>query len=227
MARHTSVYMIDKTIASANLYKDLQNKVYHTGTFKKFFEDRKKEFNDDNMNFDNILETVRNDANFLTPDDLFEITLFLSSQIYALPKQQSWNILMEQIENLYNYYGIVELFKLPSKTVCAAYIFQYGNYTEYYPLDEIKGDDGGANITSENFLHFNDYVILVMKRILESKLNDDYDYQLTEEEEKIVDVITIENQGNSHLSEIIADELKFLIEMSADDHNGPYSQNYL
>jgi hypothetical protein len=91
-------------------------------------------------------------------------------------------------------------------------MFQYGNYTEYFPLDEIKGDDGGSNILSEDFLRFNDYVILVMKRILESKL-DGYDYELTEEEEKIIEAIKTENQNNSLLFEVIENQLNFLIDI--------------
>lgn len=222
MGRDTSIYMIDKT-KTANLYNDLQNKVYHTGTFKKFIEHRKKKFNTYNMNFGHIMEIIRNDANLLTPDDLFEITLFLRSQIWTLPKQEGWDTSMEQIESIYTHYGIIELFKLPTKTVCTAYMFQYGNYTEYFPLDEIKGDDGGSNILSEDFLRFNDYVILVMKRILESKLNENDD-QLTEEEEKIVEAIKTENKDHSRLFEVVENQLNFLIDMAANDNDGPYSQ---
>lgn len=223
MGRHTSIYMFNKEKAAANLYEDLQHRTYHAGTFKKFIEDRNKEFNTYNMSFSSILEIIRTDANLLTPDDLFEITLFLSNHIYNLSKQEDWNTSMKQIESLYNHYGIIELFKLPTKTVCTAYMFQYGNYTEYFPLDEIKGDDGGANILSEDFLRFNDYVILVMKRIIESKLNDNDD-QLTDEEEKIIEVIKIENKDNSHLFEVVENELNFLIDMASNDNDGPYSQ---
>lgn len=217
MGRDTSIYMFERAKTSTNLYNSLQ-----TGAFKKFIEDQKKEFNDDTMSFDNILETVRKDANFLTPEDLFEVALFLREQVYKLIPGDHRYKDSEQIENLYNHCGITELFELPGKTMCTAYIFQYGNYTEFFPIVELK-NDFGVNIQSEDFLRFNDYVILVMKRILESKL-DDYDYQLTEEEEKIVDAIKIENQGNSLLFEVIEDELKFLIESSSSDNNGPYSQ---
>lgn len=223
MGRDTSVYMIDEAKATTNLYNDLLHKVYHTGTFKKFIEDRRKEFNDDYMNFYNILEVIKNDVNLLTAEDLFEITLFLRKQLYRFTPQGYNYPTSEQIENLYNHYGIIELFMIPHTTVCSAYMFQYGNYTHYFPIDELK-NDFGVNIRPEDFLRFNDYVILVMKRILESKPDDDYDYQLTEEEEKIVHAIRIENQSNSHLFEVIEDELNFLIEMSATDNNGPYSQ---
>lgn len=222
MGRDTSIYMFDRAKTSTTLHNDLLNKVYSTETFKKFIEDRKKKFNEDYISFDNILETLRKDANLLTPQDLFEITLFLSHQAYTNSKQEDWSIVMEQIENLYHHYGIIKLFELPSKTVCTAYMFQYGNYTHYFPLDEIKSEDGGTNILSEDFLRFNDYVILVMQRILERKL-DGYDYELTEEEKNIIDIIKNENKDNALLTEVIENELNFLIEMSATDNDGPYS----
>jgi hypothetical protein len=219
MGRDTSIYMIDEGKATTHLYNDLLHKVYHTGTFKKFIEDRRKEFNDDYMNYYSILEVIKKDAHLLTAEDLFEITLFLRKQTFHLtPRDHN-----DTIQSLYNFYGIIELFMIPHTTVCSAYMFQYGNYTYYFPFDELK-NDFGVNIKAEDFLRFNDYVILVMKKILESNLNDDYDYHLSEEEEKIVDSIKIENQGNSLLFEIIENELNFLIEMSATDNDGPYSQ---
>ncbi len=222
MARHTSIYMIDKAKAITNLYNDLLNKVYHTGTFKKFIEDRRKKFNDNYMNFYSMLETIKSDVNLLTAEDIFEITLFLSEQIYSLPAQDRWENTSEQIESLYNHYGIIELFEIPSKTICTSYMFQYGNYTEFFPITELR-NDFGVNIQSEDFLRFNDYVILSMKRILDSKL-DDSNVQPTLEEESIIEAIKIKNKDNLYLFEVVEKELNFLIEMAADDNNGPYSQ---
>lgn len=222
MARHTSIYMIDKAKATTNLYNDLLHKVYHTGTFKKFIEDRRKKFNDNYMNFYSMLETIKNDVNLLTAEDIFEITLFLSEQIYSLPAQDRWKVTSEQIENLYNHYGIIELFEIPSKTKCTSYMFQYGNYTEFFPITELR-NDFGVNIPSEDFLRFNDYVILSMKRILDCKL-DDSNVEPTMEEENIIEATKIENKDNLYLFEVVEKELNFLIEMSADDNYGPYSQ---
>lgn len=224
MGRDTSIYMFDKEKATANLYEHLQNKTYHTRTFKDYIKNRQEEINSSyNISIDKILETVRNDINTITPDELFEIILFfyedVSPQFYNAP----WKKRDQYIERLYNRSGITLLYEIPSSTICYSYMFQYANYTHYFPLDEIKSEDGGTNILSEDFLRFNDYVILVMKRILERKL-DGYDYELTEEEEKIIEGIKNENQNNSLLFEIIEDELNFLIELSATDNNGPYSE---
>jgi hypothetical protein len=41
MGRDTSIYMIDKK-KTANLYEHLQNKVYHTGTFKNLLNTEKE-----------------------------------------------------------------------------------------------------------------------------------------------------------------------------------------
>lgn len=223
MGRDTSIYMFDRVKTSTNLYNDLQNKVYPTGTFKNFIEDRKKKFNEGYVSFDNILETVKNDINRITSDELFEIILFLDEKIRTQFHNVPWHERDQYLEKLYDHSGITLLYKIPSSTICYSYMFQYGNYTHYFPLDEIKSEDGGTNILSEDFLRFNDYVILVMKRIIERKLNG-YDYELTEEEENSIGIIKTENKDNALLFEVIEDELNFLIEMSATDNDGPYSQ---
>lgn len=219
MGRDTSIYMFDRVKTSTNLYNDL----HHTGTFKEFIEDRIKKFNEVYVSFDNILETVKNDINRITSDELFEIILFLDEKIRTQFHNVPWHERDQYLEKLYDHSGITLLYEIPSSTICYSYMFQYGNYTHYFPLDEIKSEDGGTNILTEDFLRFNDYVILVMKRIIERKLNG-YDYELTEEEENSIGIIKTENKDNSLLIEIIEDELNFLIEMSATDNDGPYSQ---
>ncbi|WP_241286584.1 hypothetical protein [Chryseobacterium arthrosphaerae] len=225
MGRHTSIYMFNKEKAAAHLYEDLQHRTYHAGTFKKFIEDRNKEFSDDhyNISFDTILETVKNDINMITPDELFVLTLFFDEEVYPQFYNAPLSERDQYFEKLYDHSGITLLYEIPTSTVCYSYMFQYANYTHYFPLDEIKSDDGGTNILSEDFLRFNDYIILLMKRILENKL-DDYDYQLTEEEEQIIEAIKIENKDNSHLFEVVENELNFLIDMASNDNDGPYSQ---
>lgn len=77
MGRDTSIYMFDKEKATANLYEHLQHKIYHTKTFKDYIKNRQEEINSSyNISIDKILETVRNDINMITPDELFEIILF-------------------------------------------------------------------------------------------------------------------------------------------------------
>ncbi|AYZ13511.1 hypothetical protein EGY05_16895 [Chryseobacterium arthrosphaerae] len=225
MGRNTSIYMFNKEKAAAHLYEDLQHRTYHAGTFKKFIEDRNKEFSDYhyNISFDTILETVKNDINMITPDELFVLTLFFDEEVYPQFYNAPLSERDQYFEKLYDHSGITLLYEIPTSTVCYSYMFQYANYTHYFPLDEIKSDDGGTNILSEDFLRFNDYIILLMKRILENKL-DGYDYQLTEEEEQIIDTIKTENQSNPVLFEVIEEELQFITETSATDHKGPYSQ---
>ncbi|WP_160136325.1 hypothetical protein [Chryseobacterium sp. c4a] len=225
MGRHTSIYMFDREQAAVNLHEDLQHRIYHTRTFKDHIEDRKKELSSYpyNISLDKILETVKNDINMITPDELFELTLFFDNEVYPQFRKSFPNLRDQYFEKLYDHSGINLLYEIPSTTVCYAYMFQYANYIHYFPVDEIKSEDGGTNILSEDFLCFNDYVILVMKKILENKL-DGYDYQLTEEKEKIVDGIKTENQSNSLLFEVIEDEVNFIREVSATDSKGPYSQ---
>ena len=225
MGRDTSLYMFDKEKASLDLYEDLQHKVYHIRTFKNYIEDRKKELGTygSDISFDKILETIKNDINFLSPEELFEITLFFDEEVYPQFYHKTPDARDQYFESLYEHSGIIPLYTLSSTTVCYAYMFQYGNYKEYFPIEKLSTNDSGENIKSEDFLRFNDYIILLTKKILEYNL-DGYNYELTPEEKLIISDIETENQNNPLLFEIIEEELDFLKKIFSEDKSGPYPQ---
>ncbi|AZA48751.1 hypothetical protein EG346_11435 [Chryseobacterium carnipullorum] len=222
MGRNTEIYMFDKEKASVYLYDDLKHKKFHTRTFKTFLEDRKKETGKYDITLENILEKVKNDMNTITPDELFEINLFLIEEVYSEYTGRDDTIKEKYFEELYDHYGIILLYEIPTSTVCTSYMFQFGNYTHYFPISESENSDGGINMDSTDFLKFNDYTILLMKMILDKKM-DGYEYEFTKSEEDIIQRITADQQNNLILLKEIEHECDFIKDCSADE-KGPYAQ---
>ncbi|MCT2562803.1 hypothetical protein [Chryseobacterium herbae] len=219
--------MFDKEKASVRLYEDLQHKKFHTRTFKTFLEDRKKEIGNYDITFEKVLEKVKCDINTITADELFEINLFLSEEVYSEYTGSNYATSEKHLGDLYDHYGLILLYELPTSTVCTSYMFQYGNYTHYFPIYELENyesgnNDGGVNMDSTDFLKFNDYMILLMKMILDKKL-DGYEYDFTKSEEDIIRRITTDHQNNLILFKEIERECDFIKESSADE-KGPYAQ---
>lgn len=98
---------------------------------------------------------------------------------------------------------------LPNKTVCYCYMYQYSNYTHYYPIEEIiDADYCGYNISSKDFLRFNDYIILLTKKILDSGI-DGYKYtknDFTDLEKKTLEIVNYQFADDQKLHEIIEEE---------------------
>ncbi|KFF16028.1 hypothetical protein IW22_23355 [Chryseobacterium sp. JM1] len=219
--------MFDKEKASVRLHDDLQHKRFHTRTFKTFLEGRKKEIGTYYVTFEKVLEKVRSDINTITADELFEINLFLSEEVYSDSTGSNYSAMEKHLGDLYNRYGIILLYELPTSTVCTSYMFQYGNYTHYFPIYELenyglKHSDGGVNIDSTDFLKFNDYMILLMKMILDRKM-DGYEYDFTKNEEDIIQRITADHQNNLIMFKEIESECDFIKDCSSDE-KGPYAQ---
>ncbi|KMQ65658.1 hypothetical protein ACM46_07225 [Chryseobacterium angstadtii] len=227
MGRNTEIYMFNKEKAAVRLYEDLQHKTFHTRTFKVYLQDRKKEIGTYDITFEKVLEKVKNDINTLTADELFEINLFFSEEIHSAFTGRDYSAREKYLEDLYDHYGIILLYELPTSTVCTSYMFQYANYTHYFPIYELENfglehSDGGINIDSKDFLRFNDYMILLMKMILDKKM-DGYEYEFTKSEEDIIRHITADNENNLILFKEIESECDFIKESSSDE-KGPYAQ---
>ncbi|REC63023.1 hypothetical protein DRF65_07270 [Chryseobacterium pennae] len=219
MKRNISIYMFDGIKAARNLYEDLQHRIYHTITFKNYIEEKEN----GSITFNRILEYIRNDINMMPPNDFYEIIHFFRSQIYPLFAHDSLETREAYLKTLYDYLGITRLYELDTLNAGKAYAYLYENYVDYFPIARIRGKYFSANIQSEDFLHFNDFLILMTKRIIESKLYD-YDDVLTEEEESIIETIRLENQQNLLLSEAIEDQMKFLINVFFPDDRQDFIQ---
>lgn len=106
-------------------------------------------------------------------------------------------------------------------------MFQYGNFTDYFNVDQIDEGNNGKNVKTKDFIRFLDYMILLMKKILEANLTW-YKYEFSEEEIKEISKIENLNQENKLLFEIIESEsisLKenFFVEKEKEDVEENYN----
>lgn len=225
MGRNTEIYQFDKEKASTTLYEDLQNRTFYKRTFSEFLETRKEEFksSENTISLERILQVVKHDINEISCNDLFEIILFIGEEIYDQLGYESRNKRDEYLHSLYDRFGITLLYELPTSTVCSSYMFQYGNYTNYFPIYEMGNKDGGINIDTKDFLAFNDYMILLMIMILDNKL-DGYEYTYTEEEKNIISSIIIENKDNHILLREVESEFLFIKKSLSDNDRHPTPQ---
>ena len=217
MGRNTEIYMFNKDKASTNLYLDLKLNKLYTTSFEEFITRRKNELgNSYNHSYENILNTIKDDINKITADELFELLHYLFDYDMNLEKhsygEDYWKLKEKEEHEMYGKYGILLLYELPTSTVCYSYMFQYGNYTNYYPIEEIKfdKDNEGENISSFDFLKFNDYMILTMKRIIDGKLDGDGNYYLNDNEMTVLNKVIIENEDNKILHQIIEKEFNWI-----------------
>lgn len=166
--------------------------------------------------FKDILNTIKDDINKITADELFDLLQY----IYFYDKnrkdrevgEEFWKYYNRENQQIYEKYGILELYRIPTSNACYSYMNQYCNYIEFYPIEEVLFDeeDEGLNISSLDFLKFNDYMIVLMKRIVDSEPADSYIYVLDDHEMLILDKVVIEYKTNDTLHSIIEDEFNFI-----------------
>lgn len=204
MGRNTEIYTFNKEDAKQNLLPLINNTILYEKSFSQFLRTRRDEFGDSfNTSDEKITKIISTDINYIQPTDLLEIIFFLDEEI-----TYNENILEKNIEH----YGINLLYELPTKTVCYSYMHQYGNYTNYYPIEGIiDADYCGYNISAEDFLVFNDYMILLTKKILDSGI-DGYEYNFTHLEKKVIEIVNHKFADDKKLHEIIEEEFLYLKE---------------
>ncbi|MFY7815522.1 MAG: hypothetical protein ACOVRK_10090, partial [Chryseobacterium taeanense] len=124
-------------------------------------------------------------------------------------------------------YGIKQLYEIPNKTLCFSYLYQYSNYTNYHPIDEIvDAEYYGYNISAEDFLKFNDYIILLTKKILDNGI-DGYRYtekDFTDLEKKTFETLNNKLSDNKELHKIIEEEFLYLKKDVDNENNGGATQ---
>ncbi|WP_435261878.1 hypothetical protein [Tenacibaculum sp. nBUS_03] len=179
MGRNTEIYMFNKENASTNLYKDLESKRLYKQTFKEFIDERTQEvLGYYNVTFENVLSIISKDINNISPDYLSEIVCYLDEELKygkydnkSLHWESDKNLRFKNkqaVNEIYEKYGISLLYKVHTSTVCSSYMFQYMNYTDFFPIKESHNGiyNDGCNISAKDFLMFNDYVILIMHKIV-------------------------------------------------------------
>ncbi|GAA5090098.1 hypothetical protein GCM10023210_15760 [Chryseobacterium ginsengisoli] len=216
MSRNTEIYSFDKEIASKVLYQDLVSKKLFEKTFEEFINERKIEIGISyTESYEKIVDIVKEDINRITADELFELVYFLNTELLYGKHYEEFKVNNDVQNLIYGKYGITLLYELPGTTTCYSYMFQYGNYTEYYPIEEIKfdKDEEGRNIDVKDFLKFNDYMILLMNRILSSGINEYYndsESYLNELEKTILEQTILKYHKDKEFLKIIEEEFNFI-----------------
>jgi hypothetical protein len=219
MARNTEIYTFNKENARENLLPFMSNTIFHQKSFAQFLNDRRNEFGDQfNISENRIAKIISTDINYIQPEELLEIMFFLNEEI-----TYNKNVSEKNMDS----YGVKLLYELPTKTVCYSYMYQYCNYTNYYPIEEIIDSDYfGYNIAAEDFLRFNDYMILLTKKILDSGI-DGYEYtekDFTDPEKKAIQIVNHKFEGEKEFHKIIEEEILYLKDSIDKENNDGATQ---
>ncbi len=205
MGSDVDIYKINRKEASKFLYREMSTQIIHTRKFKDFIDDRIKECGPSSsvrFDYEKIMSILKEDASLLYPDELDEIARFIddeTSNMY-LGQEKSSNLSYAHNEALLKRYGIEHLFYNRGYS----YMFLYGAFSYYLEPMQIRSDDyDGHNISSKDFLLFNDYVILVTKKLIESDFHNERPHTFTETELDIVNQILQDRSGDSAFFEAI------------------------
>ncbi|TPG35333.1 hypothetical protein [Flavobacterium pectinovorum] len=228
MGRTTEFYKLDAEKAKKNLILDLSSKTKFKKSFENFIIERKNEFKDDfDVTFDNVVQKVSSNINTILPSELWELTFWLGEIEYERRTFQG-----ESYEKMYNELyinnGIESLYEIQNRNAYG-FMFQYGNFTDYFEVNEIREMDSGHNVDTKDFVRFLDYMILLMKKILDADL-DKSEYKHVFSKEEIEEISKIENlnQENKLLFQRIEAEFvwlkqNFIKEKEEEDLDKNYS----
>lgn len=210
MGRTTEFFKLDAERAKSNLILDLHSKTKFKKSFKDFISERKAEFGDDfDVTFNDVIEKVSSNINTIRPNELWELTFWLGE--IELERRYQQGESHEKVHNeLYINNGIESLYEIGS-TNAYGFMFQYGNFTDYFDVDQIDEVNDGKNVKTKDFILFLDYMILLMKKILDADL-DKSEYKHVFSKEEIEEISKIENlnQENKLLFERIEAEFVWL-----------------
>lgn len=192
MGRDTDFYIMNKEKVREKLYPDIISSDKFTESFKDFIIRRNSIFgNDYNTNYENIIEKAKSDINNILPSELFELTYWFGEIGYDYENKG--------IELLYNLNG----------TTAYSFMFQYGNFKDYYPLNELNEVWSGKSVNPNDFIRFLDYMILLMGKIVISKI-DNSEYGLMDSEKEYINKLTDNYKDEKLLQEIIDSEFEYL-----------------
>ncbi len=126
-------------------------------------------------------------------------------------------------DKILQHYGIISLFELRVSGFAHTYMYQYNDYRDYCPIEEIRFDeDCGRNIDVYDFLKFNDYMILLTKTMLERYKENFISPIFNETEISVLNQIMEENKNNQRIHEMIESEVsgaKQLIDIKNEENN--------
>lgn len=216
MGRIVETYMFHKEYASTNLYEDLKDKRLYQKTFNEFLYQRRADFgSDSNIIFDKILSDVYDDINYIGPDDLYRIVLYLNNELeFGKFENLMWGSdrdlhlkSQQEIGEIYENYGIILLDEIHSKTTCASYMNQLHNFMGFFPIKAICAE--GFNLRSEDFLMFNDYIVLITHSIIKSGICD-FDINRLGVKSNEIEKVILKYKNNQKMHQCIEYEFNIL-----------------
>lgn len=209
MGRTTEFYKLDDEKAKNNLILDLLSKTKFKKSFEDFIIERKAEFGDDyDVTFNDVIGKVSSNINTIRPNELWELTFWIDEIKYERTRHgENYEKINDE---LYINNGIESLYQIHGVDAYG-FMFQYGNFTDYFDVDQIDEINDGKNVNSKDFIRFLDYMLLLMKRIIEADL-DESEYNNEFSEEVINEISQIENlnQENTLLFQRIEAEFVWL-----------------
>ncbi len=202
MGRSSEIYMFDKHKSSNYLYSVLTSQK-STKTFNGFIQQRKEAFDESyNTTFEETISKVKENINLINPDSLDEIILYLNENHSILNNNDVPNTNETLIKH-----GIIPLYKIHTSTACYSYMFQFGNFEDFFPFT--NSYENGYNMQSSDFLLFNDYMILLMHKIIINKL-DHNDINLNSLEINTIEKITEQYKEHQTMQNAINKEFDWL-----------------
>lgn len=228
MGRTTWFYKLNAEKAKSNLILDLHSKTKFKKSFEDFILERKTEFGDDfDVTFNDVIQKVSSNINTIRPNELWEITYWFNEIDHERRHKQG-----ESYEKVYNELyvnnGIESLYEIHGRNAYS-FMFQYGNFTDYFDVDQIDEVNDGKNVKTKDFIHFLDYMILLMKKIIEVDLDkSEYKHKFSKEEIEEISKIENLNQENKLLFQRVEAEFawlkqKFLKEKEQEELEENYS----
>jgi hypothetical protein len=194
MGRETKIYKLNCEKAKTKLYFIITSKTQFKEPFIDFLEKRNINTEKEIL-YENICLKVKSNINSILPSELFELTYWLSEN-------------ESNSENIFNDNGLEPLFNLHGKAA-SAFMFQYGTFSDFFELRGIEEDFSGYSFESSYFIFFLDYMILLMKKIIEQQF-DNYKYEFTKNDfNEIIKINEVYN-NNSKIYQAINSEFEYL-----------------
>ncbi len=227
MSRYVYFYALNSKQGKDELYDDLTATTKYAKSFADFIAERTAKWgNSYNVIYQQVIDSVKNHFEDLLPSHLHEIERWYDDLLrnHSPGPELQWKEFDEALAALLRRCGIETLFEITNASAsCYGFIFQYGNFEDEYELDAFNEDDDGSNIKRDDFIHFLDYMILLMCQLHDANLDHQFDYSdLSEDHQKEIKRIMADYHNDAKIQDLLNRELNYIkehwIEHQQDGH---------
>jgi hypothetical protein len=221
-------YALNSKQGKDELYDDLTSATKYPRSFADFIAEQTAKWgNSFTVTYQQVIDSVKNRFEDLLPSHLSAIERWYDDLLcnHSPGSELQWKEFDEALATLLRRCGIETLFEITNASAsCHGFIFQYGNFEDEYELDAFNEDDEGSNIKREDFIHFLDYMILLMCRLRDANLYNQFDYSdLSEDHQKEIKRIMANYHNDTKIQELLNRELNYIKEHWIEHHqnDGP------